>query len=89
MTLPLKRYDEAGYPDDRARTERLIAALRAGAELPPITVMIAPHGPPGVPVRVHDGFHRLTAHAACRRPTIRAHQLILPPGSPLLEPPIR
>jgi hypothetical protein len=84
VMVPLSRYDEADAPGERVRTEALIQALRAGAELPPLVLVIPPHAAASAPIRLIDGYHRATAYGFLRIKMARAYELILPAGSALL-----
>jgi hypothetical protein len=86
IVLPLSDYDDEGEPGDRRKTEKLIAALRHGATLPPPLVLIGPYFAVTRPVDVLDGYHRITAHAAVGHRSLSAYEMILPAGHVLLRP---
>lgn len=85
--VPLRQYDEFGEPKERARTEQLIKALRTGATLPPLVLMVAPFAYHTRPIELLDGYHRVTALTFLGRPVARAFELILPPDHLLRQPP--
>jgi hypothetical protein len=87
VVLPLSDYDDEGEPAERRKTEKLIAALRAGATLPPPLVLIGPYFAASRPVDVLDGYHRVTAQAALGHRALIAYELVLPAGHVLLRPP--